>query len=120
MMEIAKIEDIKRLCGLIKDNWDLCHFTGQCESEMMVVQTIHGAKINHKKHGECFSFLSANAKTGRRMDGTNNALGLQILFDREFLIQEKRVHGRDVVFPTQALVDALDIHLRQKEAATEE
>lgn len=109
-MERAKIEDIKRLAKKIKDSFSLCNFMGKTEREVLVAQTIHAAVINHKAHGKPFSFNKIRYSS--RM--CDNFSAYDWLIERKYFMEDKR-QGQKVIFPTQALIDKLNVFFSHTE-----
>lgn len=69
---------LKLVAEKVKSNWDLCNSKWQnCESEVLVAQTIHACAFNLEKHGDAFSWLNENATRGMQVCGTNNAWALE-------------------------------------------
>lgn len=108
----ATIEQIKEKAKLIRDNWAICEFTGDIESEVMIVQTLHACVKNHKDHGTAFSIKSPSVERGYTPmgGGIDNARGYRKLIDRGYIIEGGR-DGETVIYPTTVLIDALDTHL---------
>lgn len=108
-MDKATIEDIQRLKKRIKDNWSLCQlFEGTpaaCEAEMMVAQTFHAAVINHKKHGEAFSW-KGNVESRSGAGLVDNATAYRMLLEHGYFIEQER-DGKTIIVITQKLVDLL-------------
>lgn len=61
---------------------------GNCEAEVIAMQTIKACQRNLDHHGVAFSWLSTNAVAALRPDGTNNAHGLQLLLQDGSLVQD--------------------------------
>lgn len=78
--------------GKIRDNWSLCNFTGDCESEMMMAQTLHAGKLNLKDQGSPFSFRGNGCLNGYTAigGGQDNARGYSKLIQLRY-IQEVEV-----------------------------
>lgn len=114
MNEIANIEDIKQMKSKIKNGFSLCNFLGNCESEVMVAQTIHACVLNNDKHGEPFSFRG----DGVFMVGgaVNNAKAYNQLLRKSLFVEDER-QGKVVIFPTQLLIDKLKIYFTEKDIA---
>ena len=106
----AKIEDIKLMAGKIKHSGHLCNFTGKCESEVMVAQTIHAAVNNYEEHGEAFSVKDINK------GHNDNYSAYRELVEDQLFIEEKR-HRKTVIFPSQLLIDKLKVHFTEQEVA---
>lgn len=114
----AKIEDIKRLKGKIKDNWALCNLGivshRADEAEVMIAQTIRACVINHKEHGEAFSFCGKGFSCGSQNGGmVDNGTAYYSLLEDGYFLEEKR-DGEAVIIITQKLVDYLDSYLKRK------
>jgi hypothetical protein len=105
-MPIAEITDVLKMSSLIKDNWSLSNFWGNCEAEMMVAQTIHACCLNYKEHGQIFSFKGANVNSIHNGGLINNARGYNQLVDGGMFI-EGTFNEKPVIYPTQALLDKL-------------
>jgi hypothetical protein len=106
-LEHASIEDVRRMKEQIPDNWAICEFTGDVESELMVAQTLHAAVINFDKHGEAYSIRGPGVRSiGPHV---NNARGYQKLLDWKYIVEDER-DGKVVIFPTVTLIKALDVH----------
>lgn len=110
-IELASIEDVSRLAERIDDSWTLCQlFEGHrraCEAETMVAQTIHGARINAKEHGEPFSFKGDGVNSSGGAGLVDNRTAYGWLIGEGFFIEDKR-QGRAVIFPTKKLIARLD------------
>jgi hypothetical protein len=61
---------------------------GNCEAEVIAMQTIKACQRNLDHHGVAFSWLSTTATAGRGRDGTDNAHGLQLLLQDGSLVQD--------------------------------
>ncbi len=113
VIEKAKIEDILDLADKVSDNWSLCHlFEGTpraFEAEMMVAQTLHACKLNHKSYGVAFSWRG-NVEHSGGGGLVDNGIAYGMLLEREYFVEEER-EGRTIILMTQRLVDLLKGHL---------
>ena len=114
----AKIEDIKRLAKKIKDNWSLCQFaqdTGTgCEIEYLIAETVHACVLNHKEHGEPFSFNKIKYSTSL----CNNFSAFDWLVENGLFIDTKR-KGKRIIVLTQHCIDRLDEFFNKKTKSPE-
>lgn len=112
----ANIEDIKRLKELIKDNWSLCNFYDNCESEMMVAQTIHASVTNFESKGEAYSIEGKGIRSRHGNGIVDNGSAYSKLLSDGMFINEER-GSVTVIFPTQALIDKLDEYFTRRKSA---
>lgn len=105
----ATIEDIKRIAPKIKDSSSLCGFLGKTEKEYMVAETIHACKLNHKNHGQCFSFDKVKYET--RL--AQNLSSLDALIEDGLLVQGK-FKGKKTLIPTKLLIGMLDAYFAKE------
>jgi hypothetical protein len=112
-IKIAEIEDVLKMKDQIKDNWSLANFYGNCESELMVAQTIHACCLNYEQHGQVFSFKSPNVNAIHNGGLVDNFRGYKMLVDDGMFI-EGTFEDRPVIYPTQALIDQLSIYFDKK------
>lgn len=91
---------LKRIAAELKDYGQFMGSKwGNCEAEVLAMQTLGACALNLEKYGEPFSWLMTSAMNGRQQDGTNNANGLRILLD------DKSVEVRDYDGPAAAPVN---------------
>lgn len=94
----AYITKLARTAKRVPDNWALCEFTGDSESEIMVAQTLQVADNNAKKFGVPASVRHPNV-FGRSGAGlVDNAKGYAKLLERGY-IEEVEVDSRSLPFP---------------------
>ncbi len=115
----AKIEDIRRLFGLVKEHgglWELFAGTPRAlEAETMVCQTLLASVTNNDKRGEPFSFRGDGVFTRSGGGLTDNATAYAMLCERGYFVEgEYGVTQRPVIFITQALLDLLDRYFSAK------
>lgn len=60
---------------------------GNCEAEVIAMQTIKACQRNLDYHGVAFSWLSITATSSRQLDGTDNSCGLGMLLQDGSLVQ---------------------------------
>ena len=111
------ITDLQELAGKIKDHWDLCGFMGNCEREVMVAQTIHGAVLNLKKGCGCFSIRDDNCLVERQPCGTDNASAYRYLISNGYFEEAERIVDKKkivAIFPTRKLLDKLRVFFAGK------
>jgi len=107
--ELATIKDIRRLVPKIKDSFSLCNFLGKTEKEVLVAQTIHACKINHKKRGICFSFDGVEGQSTL----CQNISSLEALIEDGLFVRGK-FKSKPVLYPTKLLVLMLDAFFAKK------
>lgn len=105
-MNKAKIEDIKEMAEKIKHSGSLCNFTGKCESEVMVGQTIHAAVNDFEEHGEAFSVKDLERST------YDTVRAYDELIKKQLFIEEER-DDKALIFPTQLLIDKLKVYFQE-------
>lgn len=91
MKHIFSIAELDDLCKRFPDP---NHFIGSvfqnCESETIVIQTLHASRINMKDHQDHFSFRSEKVLVGPLMDGgVDNGSAYVNLLSGGYLLEER-------------------------------
>jgi hypothetical protein len=123
-------EDLKRLAGLIKDNWSLCQIMEGCgprasEKEYMIAETIRAAARNLETRGEPFSFRGDGVYSYEGGGLVDNATAYGYLLTEGYFEERERPDITDVpegiakgkavvIYPTRKLLDKLIRHFADK------
>ena len=75
----ARIKSGMEFCG---SKW------GQTEAEVIALQTLSASSANRVKYGDAFSWVGGGLLGGRRVCGTDNRRGLQLLIDDGCVVVE--------------------------------
>lgn len=113
------VDQLHRLAALVPDDFAMMgSWLNVLEAECMVAQTLRVASRNAAKGLFAYSVRDANVLQGRQVCGTNNASSYARLLREELLIE--LVTGDEThVYPTQKLLDAVEVHFRKEVAPCE-
>lgn len=114
----AKIGDIQRLAKRVGSLSSLFSGTRRAaEAEVMVAQTFRASVVNHREHGEAFSFRGKEVFSVGHGGLVDNATAYGMLTGRGYFVEEGR-DGRVAIFVTQKLVEYLDAYFARKDYRT--
>lgn len=81
---------LQRIAAKVKTGYEFMGSKwGNCEAEVIALQTLTACAVNEREHGEALSWLGQGCLRGRDMAGTDNAGGLARVLKDGSLVKER-------------------------------